>query len=1043
MRITGYIVSLIVALSASISYGSESKIGDTLILTVEKEKLSEFTAMIESGFADIHQSKVLFENSNRSEIVIQIWHKKGLSEKLKSFFKGQSSVKHAEHVFMTDAKNLLQSTNDEYIDDLWALENKGYSHRRDLDDVRSTTVVGKTGSDIGWSNLLRKINSAQETVVAVVDSGVDIDHPDLKNSIFVNEKECTSSGKLEPRPKEDRDGNGYVGDCMGWNAVDGNHRPYDDSTGHGTHVSGIIAATQSNGTGVAGVSNKVKILPVKALTRKEKVGVKARTDALVKAIVYATKMKVDVINLSLGWPASVNATYLRSAVESALDSGIMVVAAAGNNNHDAPVYPCSYEGVICVGATESDGEIAPYSNFGGAVDVLAPGSYILSTTPTKNRSRFWGIQGYDLKNGTSQAAPFVSASLAVLKGLFPGESAWKLQGRLLSSARSVPVESSGKSTNFGLIDLGKAISRAPSAVVYPSLKAVENVLLSGSRRSFKLRVPISNFGVNSASARFEVKVKKSGLGSISLGASSMSLSPGRTKILNLSGRVSSLSASSEWPVELTVRVGGVKKRFSWTLRLARDVESNLGSWEKLNVSTDGAFLNTPMWTLKDGRANAVAEYWQLNKSGTSADLRILRRSGANIVRAGADIRLRDFDKVIRLIRQDFNGDGRNDYLVHSLHGKGSSRYMQLTFWNSALRPLYGSLSSWHYGVQYAAPKAFSHWLPYESKDLGQILVPMFMASGKTPEIDLDDDGWGADNPALNHLYYLEPVKKGGKIEVRTRIIDRPVLRQRWANRLGLSWKEQIDVLLVSAQPGSDYSNMVVSTGREFQREYHVVSVEKLMPEELVSLGNPSFENLDSNVVVPLLDTSKGVFPEGVALVAGFSRTQGRVATFGYQSDTFEYFDSDELRSPSITTPFINVLAVFYHKGSPVYLYESKSQLLVYDQRNLSLPATSPIYRYSFLPGSIFSQLFLPVIVGSGSSRTPALYVDHSAVQKGRVSVLKVKASGVTRPVSSTLQLPEHCTALNPVASSANSKMEFVLDCSQRGRRYHYKQAIRF
>ncbi|MFI7386318.1 S8 family peptidase [Streptomyces sp. NPDC049813] len=232
-----------------------------------------------------------------------------------------------------------------------------------------------------------------DTVIAVVDSGVDLDHPDLKDRLV-----------------------------RGYDVVDGDRTP-QDGYGHGTHVAGIAAADTDNGTGIAGGAPGAKIMPVRVLGQD---GSGTNAD-ITRGIVWAADHGADVINLSLGeGPLLSNLLQggiLNKAIQHAHDKGAVVVAAAGNDGAATQPYKVGTP-VLVVGASDEDGHPAEFSNFGAQNAVSAPGVGILSTLPTytvaltkKNDS------GYGRLDGTSMAAPYVSAVAALLhqRGMKPDE----------------------------------------------------------------------------------------------------------------------------------------------------------------------------------------------------------------------------------------------------------------------------------------------------------------------------------------------------------------------------------------------------------------------------------------------------------------------------------------------------------------------------------------------------------------------------------------------------------------------------------------------
>jgi subtilisin family serine protease len=237
--------------------------------------------------------------------------------------------------------------------------------------------------------------TGQGTIVAVLDTGVDYNHQDLKNNIWSNAKEITGNGI-------DDDGNGYVDDVQGWNFVDNNNNILDNND-HGTHVAGTIAA-ENNGIGVTGIAYNSKIMPVKVLDANGS----GSYSNIAKGIYYAVDNGANVINLSLGGNSS-NDT-LKSAIEYASSKNVIVVMAAGNNGDPVPSYPAryAYNSGIAVGAVDKNNNLADFSNRSGPQEityVTAPGVNVYSTIPNNQYASY---------NGTSMAAPHIAGVVALM-----------------------------------------------------------------------------------------------------------------------------------------------------------------------------------------------------------------------------------------------------------------------------------------------------------------------------------------------------------------------------------------------------------------------------------------------------------------------------------------------------------------------------------------------------------------------------------------------------------------------------------------------------
>jgi subtilisin family serine protease len=236
------------------------------------------------------------------------------------------------------------------------------------------------------------------TKVGVLDTGAQTDHPDLVDNLYVNSAD-------KPNNNKDDDKNGWVDDNIGIDLVAGKGDGEDDN-GHGTHVSGIIAAKSNNDTGVSGTCWKGSIVPIKFMDSKGR----GSTSDAADGIEYAIKRGIKIINCSFG--STSKSSALQDAVDDAQDKGVLIVVAAGNDGDNIdtePEYPASFtnSNILTVAASTSSDTLASFSNYGpDSVDVAAPGDNI--------RSTYLGST-YKNLDGTSMAAPYVSGAAALLK----------------------------------------------------------------------------------------------------------------------------------------------------------------------------------------------------------------------------------------------------------------------------------------------------------------------------------------------------------------------------------------------------------------------------------------------------------------------------------------------------------------------------------------------------------------------------------------------------------------------------------------------------
>lgn len=320
-------------------------------------------------------------------------------------------------------------------------------------------------------------------VVAVVDSGVDVQHPDLAAAIWRNPGEIPDNGI-------DDDANGFVDDVQGWD-FSGRDAVAEDRLGHGTHVAATIAARTGDAFGIAGVAPWAQILPLKGFADS---GL-GNTFVLVNAIRYAADSGAQIISNS--WGGSSASQLLADAFAYARSMGVLLVASAGNSTTNVEgVLPAGFPGVVAVAALAPDHSAASFTNFGEGVDIIAPGVEILSasagagdnTIATKLPHRVVGAEHLHL-DGTSMSAPHVAGALAVLRSRFPEEAPEDSVGRLLAgtAASEDPDPELSGQLGFGRLDLLGSLVALPR----PLLEALEwriEGLQPGGRSGVVLRV---------------------------------------------------------------------------------------------------------------------------------------------------------------------------------------------------------------------------------------------------------------------------------------------------------------------------------------------------------------------------------------------------------------------------------------------------------------------------------------------------------------------------------------------------------------------------
>jgi subtilisin family serine protease len=323
--------------------------------------------------------------------------------------------------------------------------------------------------------------------VAIVDSGANLEHADLAPNIWTNFDET-------PGNRVDDDRNGYVDDVHGVDLTSKAARQdLDDGNGHGTHVAGIVAAAR-NSRGVVGVAPRARLMIVRVLDDSGG----GTTGGVAEGIRYAAENGARIINLSLGGPTPDK--RLEEAVKAAADAGALVVCSAGNesrNIDERPSYPAAIpsQNLLAVASTDPDSGkgISEFSNFGrGAVQVAAPGGQILSAS----KDGTW-----ELKSGTSMAAPMVTGVAALAASVNPRISAVDLRAVIMQNAtRSrLPVSA-------GYVDALRAVVAASHASGYDTTQRPRLQILEAVRAGKRVRVKAAVLGSISAIRRYEVRL---------------------------------------------------------------------------------------------------------------------------------------------------------------------------------------------------------------------------------------------------------------------------------------------------------------------------------------------------------------------------------------------------------------------------------------------------------------------------------------------------------------------------------------------------------
>lgn len=910
--------------------------------------------------------------------------------------------------------------NDPLFDLQWSLHNDGSQVVSiDVDDLHTIAQKGMAGVDIGFAESAAEVQAQAHAPVkvAVIDFGVDATHPDLQGRISND----------------------------GWNFIDNSANMYDED-GHGTHVSGIIAANAGNKLGIAGLTPaSVQVMPLKILaTGYENFSFKGRfiTQYAADAIRYATAHGAGVINMSLGWPKLVDSQDVRNAVAEAIAKGVTVVVAAGNDKKDKPAYPCAYQNVICVGALSNDGKAAIFSNEGGAVDVLAPGDGIVSTIPLTIESATLRIQGYELMSGTSQAAPIVAAMAAVLKSVNPNMSASEIRARLLSSGQS--YGNAGQAL-YGLARLPEALHAQPHPVYIPDFKSLEGVVVDEGTLKVTSTLDIANIWQTAQNVAINLTVN-----GVAAGASTVaSLAEGQTLTVPWTYQFPSLDSSSTLSLTVNISDGtGQNRSFVTVLPAARDMRM-IKNQTLIAVPT--AIAQARDWMGADLFGHRFARVAQVATYGQSVGNPFYFRT-VSADKTGVGLQIYDssqpteplqqkllvpyITRVTQVLRVDVLKSGHLDWVITGIGKDAQNKsFFQFYFLGPDFKPLWSRGAAWQ--ISPSDPTQATNIVRLYSKPgswisgPGNRLYPSYLAQGALPGADNFDSLDPRAVLTANHLYYMMPDSSQKVVDMRQPLILRAVdkaslyLQHPLGKLVNLLPQSQQDLAQgrVSAifAEGLDLSATMSLAQASSVSQLTLVSRPKWDIAAAAGLVIPA-QTLDpkqpTSVVLSFIDSGRGslTWTDPAGVISGKT-------PFTYKQPL---------------DPVTGLIGAHNLPGiGHVWFLESRFNLIGFheDQTGHITSQSLPIERDSSFPGEVWDELMQAVVVGHQNQPLPGVYVDSTLVRGNSISVViwNPQTAKLERPLRYSMNLPTACLQLSPYRVSEDpSTFTIPLICDAGG-----------
>jgi cell wall-associated protease len=931
---------------------------------------------------------------------------------------------------LVPAKNSEFVVADELFNYQWGLYNQGQTFYKEKDDIHNLPIKGVIGKDIGAKNFLHK-SSTKKLVIAVLDSGVDLNHPEIQENLWRNEKECGKSSDV------DNDGNKLKGDCFGWNfteAIDSEEaKNPQDNDGHGTHVAGIIAAGK-NGKGIVGVVPNALIMPIKVMKDSSSRSEISSSEAFAKGILYAVDQGAQIINMSLGWPRSLETKYLREAVLYALSQGVVIVAAAGNNNSSEPLFPCSYEGVICVGASTLSGDFARFSNFGGHVDTVAPGEGILSLHPTLFEPDYFSIPGYELRSGTSQSAPFVSGLIGALLSENPELRIDDIFAKIYSAGSS---ENQNKYILGGEANYQNFLKPVNAPVLRPIFKRWRQVVVRGNKS--RIIIPVRNFGLPSDVAEVTLRAQSKGLLISSEAQIVPALNKGEGIELSFDAEIIDFNDDHLVTFEVSITEGNQTLQYKNEIPIVRDIrgESTIRN-KKIQFKNEslplGGFKNNELYsfvnTVESFGPSKKHEFFlrRILKEAPTKDLEItlFSKTGETYIQASKLILVPYALNLVNFVRVDMNFDGNEDYLVQVLCEKEGKKYFHFSFYNHELNPLWSDFPSASLDLNtYVQSLNELSFLTLLHPTLGKIYVPAFFTEGKLPLIDQVVTSWDKpDNTKKNRLYYLEPFNSSLRLRSATTNLWEESIKK----SLGLKWNEDVQVeqlLPVSSEDLAEGSlRLLVSAGIGSKRK---IFITKFTTQEIRrGLPLPQLV-LQTENILPLLQLNQDGFSSvGEVYFNIYDRERSKIVS----TSSLNQIDNFIFKNSSEDDVIVGQLGAFAFDSELISILETREELIWVARGSENIVLRKPKIRYSFLSQKLLAEMYSPVIIKNSSASVPALYADMTSVTGNRISVLEALKGKLTSSMKNSLSVPSFCKALDPQFNMELKVHEFILLCNE-------------
>ena len=695
----------------------------------------------------------------------------------------------------------------------------------------------------------------------------------------------------------------------------------------------------------------------------------------------------------MAWPTAIHSKKVDEAMQLAQQKNILIVSSAGNDGTTANVYPCVYENVVCVGSQGPDGALSHFSNYGSMVDVLAPGTAILSTWPlTKSPVTFAGQVGYEFRNGTSMSAPFVTGALAEL--LSRGYSANEAKNRIILGSRETSrqrwfssdivgtythdVSTEARNIRFGNLDLTRALGLQASPAILPLQKSTIDVEWDGDAREIIVPIEWKNRWI--ASGQVEIVVNGQSFHFAAVPSQASVVTPVRL----------SLGKNPESVLHLNAAVHTKdfnKEQIEITLQLIRPLKSTQIPKEALTQNITGIQVKdfTDVRSVSTHDQNLRSDLILARSNATGVELALIQGNRYFASAEINDFKMDQFLKFYRLADQSYV----------AIFTKPDPKVTRPDFFIQYFDAQFKFLHETVLGTETTVLPETFQWMPLHGG-----FTPIFISLGFTPPLDLPAyDPW---NPKFEdiktfRLYYLDG--KDLRIVPMTSI--------------------QYPLQILTD------GRILISEGNSYFQKYKLLKLRegRIMGSEELSLAQYRML-IGLETGIPVLDL-KGTASTTTAMQGASSPGNLRVTAIGESP-----FDQVLARA-TILDALMSVSGIFSDLSHQYYFVQTHYDLVFYTSGSDRTLSTS-LNRYSYIPSMNFSRSFYPAVVrDENGNGLPGMYIPAS-IANGNTSEVIVASPAqqkLYRPAKFHFQVQDaDCSALGnliPARAGETAKQVFV------------------